>query len=69
MGYTSENVKASAEEGGSIASQKLLADYSVTPGAGNTLRTPRTPANKDAILQVWPDCLLCILYVYNYCKT
>ncbi|EDV25235.1 uncharacterized protein TRIADDRAFT_37778 [Trichoplax adhaerens] len=51
MGYTSENVKASAEEGGNIASQKLLADYSVTPGAGGALRTPRTPANKDAILQ------------------
>ncbi len=32
------------------ASQHLLADYSVTPMATPILRTPRTPANDDAIL-------------------
>ena len=33
------------------ASQHLLADYSVTPAATPVLRTPRTPANEDTILQ------------------
>ena len=36
---------------GSEASQHLLADYSVTPGATPSLRTPRTPAAQDTILQ------------------
>lgn len=36
---------------GTEASQHLLADYSVTPGATPSLRTPRTPAAQDAILQ------------------
>ena len=36
---------------GSEASLHLLADYSVTPGATPSLRTPRTPAAQDTILQ------------------
>ncbi len=38
-------------EDGNLASQQLLADYSVTPGATPLLRTPRTPASEDTILQ------------------
>ena len=36
---------------GSEASQHLLADYSVTPGTTPALRTPRTPAAQDTVLQ------------------
>ena len=43
---------AIGREGGTNgASHHLLADYSVTPAATPILRTPRTPANEDAILQ------------------
>ena len=50
LGQASEETRALAgEEGG--ASQHLLADYSITPSATPILRTPRTPANKDTILQ------------------
>ena len=45
---TSEDVRSA--EGGA-ASQHLLADYSVTPGVTPALRTPRTPAAQDTILQ------------------
>ena len=42
-----------AEESGNLASNELLAEYSVTPSAtpAAALRTPRTPANEDTILQ------------------
>lgn len=51
LGQASEDAKSFAnEEGG--ASQHLLADYSMTPSLGTpALRTPRTPANEDTILQ------------------
>ena len=50
LGQASEETRALAgEEGG--ASQHLLADYSITPSATPILRTPRTPANQDTILQ------------------
>lgn len=35
----------------SEASRHLLSDFSVTPAATPILRTPRTPANEDSILQ------------------
>ena len=37
------------EEG---ASKALLSDYSITPGTNLPMRTPRTPAQHDNILQV-----------------
>lgn len=50
LGLASEEARAVAgEEGG--ASQQLLADYSITPSATPILRTPRTPAGQDTILQ------------------
>ena len=48
LGLTSEEARV---VDGSEASQHLLADYSVTPGATPSLRTPRTPAVQDTILQ------------------
>ncbi len=51
LGQASEEAKSFVgdEEG---ASQHLLADYSMTPSLGTpALRTPRTPANEDTILQ------------------
>ena len=48
LGLASEEARA---VDGSEASQHLLADYSVTPGATPSLRTPRTPAAQDTILQ------------------
>lgn len=60
VGQTSEYARQQAEEtgGGNTASQALLQDYNVTPGVAN-LRTPRTPAQQDTVLQVcYPiDCL------------
>ena len=44
-------IKLGLLEVGAEASQHLLADYSVTPAATPVLRTPRTPANEDTILQ------------------
>ena len=55
LGLASEGARSIAEESGIEASQQLLADYSVTPGAtpaGLSMRTPRTPAGQDTILQV-----------------
>ena len=50
LGQASEETRALAgEEGG--ASQHLLANYSITPSATPILRTPRTPASQDTILQ------------------
>lgn len=51
MGVASETARASVEEG-STASDALLAEYSITPGNLNQLRTPRTPAAQDTVLQV-----------------
>lgn len=50
LGKASEAAREAAEEGGNQASDTLLADYSITPNATN-LRTPRTEAGKDKILQ------------------
>lgn len=51
MGFASETARASVEDG-STASDALLAEYSITPGNLNQLRTPRTPAAQDTVLQV-----------------
>ncbi|XP_022081761.1 cell division cycle 5-like protein [Acanthaster planci] len=52
LGQASESARQIAEEGGMAngASQALLAEYNVTPGPGS-LRTPRTPAQFDTVLQ------------------
>ncbi|KAK7078702.1 CDC5 cell division cycle 5-like protein [Halocaridina rubra] len=51
LGKASEAARELAEEvgGGSGASQTLLADYTVTPG--QAMRTPRTPADLDRVMQ------------------
>lgn len=51
LGLASEESHSVAVEGGNTASLQLLADYSVTPAGASILRTPRTPANEDTILQ------------------
>ncbi|XP_062511251.1 cell division cycle 5-related protein-like [Corticium candelabrum] len=52
LGQASEQAHISAiEDGMSAASQSLLADYSITPASGMSLRTPRTPAANDSLLQ------------------
>lgn len=51
MGVASENARAAVEDG-NMASNALLSEYSVTPGQALSLRTPRTPAEQDTILQV-----------------
>ncbi|XP_001630383.2 cell division cycle 5-related protein [Nematostella vectensis] len=50
MGYASEVARASVENGGQ-ASDALLSEYSVTPAINKALRTPRTPAEQDTVLQ------------------
>lgn len=51
LGKTSEMARDVASESGIQASDTLLTDYSLTPGAGAV--TPRTPASQtDRILQV-----------------
>ncbi|XP_064612178.1 cell division cycle 5-like protein [Liolophura sinensis] len=52
VGQASEYARQQAEGSGTKdgVSQGLLSDYSVTPNAAN-LRTPRTPAQQDTILQ------------------
>ncbi|XP_078001466.1 cell division cycle 5-like protein [Glandiceps talaboti] len=52
LGQASENARLAAEEGGisNGPSQALLSDYSVTPQI-TSLRTPKTPASQDAVLQ------------------
>lgn len=51
LGQASENARQIAEDGAvNGASDALLSDYTMTPGPGN-LRTPRTPATHDTVLQ------------------
>ncbi|XP_041462209.1 cell division cycle 5-like protein [Lytechinus variegatus] len=51
LGQASENARQIAEEGAvNGASDALLSDYTMTPGPAN-LRTPRTPATHDTVLQ------------------
>ena len=52
LGLASEAAKAIVEGEDEGASKALLADYSITPGSNIPLRTPRTPAQQDTVLQV-----------------
>ena len=56
MGQASETARLSVEDS-HMASNALLSEYSVTPAAAQALRTPRTPAEQDTILQVFLGCL------------
>ncbi|XP_065057512.1 cell division cycle 5-related protein-like [Rhopilema esculentum] len=51
LGLASEAAKAIVEGEDEGASKALLADYSITPGSNLPLRTPRTPAQQDTVLQ------------------
>lgn len=55
MGQASETARLSVEDS-HMASNALLSEYSVTPAAAQALRTPRTPAEQDTILQVFLVC-------------
>lgn len=50
MGQASETARLSVEDN-HMASNALLSEYSVTPAAAHALRTPRTPAEQDTVLQ------------------
>lgn len=54
MGVASEVARQAVEESesGNSASSALLSEYSVTNTMPTGLRTPRTPAAQDRILQV-----------------
>lgn len=54
LGVASEVARQAAEESesGNSASSALLSEYSVTNNMATGLRTPRTPAVQDRILQV-----------------
>jgi len=54
LGMTSEKSRLLAEDTGDseMATQDLLASYSVTPQI-TPARTPKTPASQDVILQVY----------------
>lgn len=51
LGIASEQTKAFVDNEDESASKGLLSDYSVTPGTNLPMRTPRTPAMQDNILQ------------------
>ena len=51
LGVASEQAKAFVESEGESATKGLLSDYSVTPQANLPLRTPKTPAAQDTIMQ------------------
>lgn len=50
LGMSTEDIRGQGEETGGV-SRHLLADYSVTPAMTPVMRTPRTPANEDTIMQ------------------
>ncbi|OTF76916.1 cell division cycle 5-like protein [Euroglyphus maynei] len=51
LGRASEMAKDVAEETGNVASEALLADYSITSSAVNSIRTPKTAAfSRDNIM-------------------
>lgn len=54
MGVASEVARQAVEEceSGNSASSALLSEYTVTNNMTSGLRTPRTPAAQDRILQV-----------------
>lgn len=65
MGFASESARASVEDG-SAASDALLSEYSVTPGNLNQLRTPRTPASQDTVLQVHGRT---VIHIQPFCQS
>jgi len=52
LGIASEQAKEFVEGESDTATKGLLSDYSITPGTNLPMRTPRTPAQQDNILQV-----------------
>ena len=52
LGIASEQAKEFVEGESQSATKGLLSDYSITPGTNLQMRTPRTPAQQDTILQV-----------------
>ena len=52
LGIASEQAKAFVDNEEESASKGLLSDYSITPGINLPMRTPRTPAMQDTVLQV-----------------
>ena len=54
VGHQSEFARQQAEEAGSMDTPTagLLSDYALTQNGVDRLRTPRTPATQDNILQV-----------------
>lgn len=63
LGVASEVARQAAEESesGNSASSALLSEYSVTNTMSTGLRTPRTPAVQDRILQVTDLHILCTI--------
>ena len=53
LGIASEQAKEFVEGESESATKGLLSDYSITPGTSLPMRTPRTPATQDTILQVY----------------
>lgn len=67
MGQASETARLSVEDS-HMASNALLSEYSVTPAAAHALRTPRTPAEQDTILQVFLGYLHMETCEYKHCR-
>ena len=69
VGQASEYARQQAEETGAQngASQALLQDYSLTPSAAH-LRTPRTPATQDNVLQVYYLNVKCLTGILPKCQ-
>lgn len=67
VGQASDYARQQAEESGAQdgASHALLQDYSITPGA-SSLRTPRTPALQDNILQVYTHTRAMLIMFFNF---
>lgn len=67
VGQASEIARQTAEESGitNSASSTLLSEYSVTNNS-IALRTPKTPAAQDRILQVMPKITNCLCNFYYY---
>jgi pre-mRNA-splicing factor CDC5/CEF1 len=50
LGLSTEDTPRQNDDSNGV-SHHLLADYSITPAATPVLRTPRTPANEDVVMQ------------------
>ena len=67
VGQANEYARQQVEDAGreDSASRGLLQDYNMTPGTVN-LRTPRTPAVQDTILQVKSEFIIALILYYFY---